>query len=203
MDGVVPEAREDLPSATDLLSMTDLRSASGVLVMAAGSTVLYINQRGWQLIRDIIDAQAVKASGGLLPAVVGEVCQHLQALRRERPQLEGEQREVSRMVDLAEHAVLVRGILLPAGRGGGQPYTLILLEPVVPRQKIPLRVRERFGFTDREEMVVKNLAKGLTNKEIASQLSITESTVKAYIKQIMRKTKCSTRTGILVQVLSA
>jgi two-component system, NarL family, nitrate/nitrite response regulator NarL len=52
-------------------------------------------------------------------------------------------------------------------------------------------------------MVVKNLAKGLTNKEIASQLSITESTVKAYIQHIMRKTKCSSRTGILVQVLSA
>jgi len=63
-------------------------------------------------------------------------------------------------------------------------------------------LKERFGFTDREEMVVQNLAKGWTNKEIASELNIAEQTVKVYIKQIMDKTRCTTRTGIVAQVLS-
>ena len=48
-------------------------------------------------------------------------------------------------------------------------------------------------------MVVHTLAMGSTNKEIASELSITVATVKAHIKHIMGKTKCSTRTGILTR----
>ena len=43
--------------------------------------------------------------------------------------------------------------------------------------------------------------KGSTNKEIACELSISISTVKTRMKHIMARTKCSTRTGILAQVL--
>jgi DNA-binding NarL/FixJ family response regulator len=49
--------------------------------------------------------------------------------------------------------------------------------------------------------VVQNLAKGWTNKEIAMELGISEPTVKAHIKNIMDKTKCTTRTAIVAQVL--
>jgi DNA-binding NarL/FixJ family response regulator len=49
--------------------------------------------------------------------------------------------------------------------------------------------------------VVQELLKGWTNKEIAAALTVTEQTIKEHIKHIMAKTKTSTRTGILVQVL--
>jgi DNA-binding NarL/FixJ family response regulator len=58
-----------------------------------------------------------------------------------------------------------------------------------------------FNLTDREQAVVENLSRGWTNKEIARELKITEQTVKEHIKHIMQKTKTSTRTGILAQVL--
>jgi DNA-binding NarL/FixJ family response regulator len=64
-----------------------------------------------------------------------------------------------------------------------------------------LHLNEAFRLRDREQMVVHTLAMGSTNKEIASELSITVPTVKAHIKHIMDKTKCSTRTGILAQIL--
>ena len=50
-------------------------------------------------------------------------------------------------------------------------------------------------------MVVQNLLKGWTNKEIANELGVTEQTIKEHIKHIMAKTKTTTRTGILVQVI--
>jgi len=66
------------------------------------------------------------------------------------------------------------------------------------------REQERAGqLTDREHDVVECLAKGWTNKEIAAELGITEPTIKAHIRNIMNKTKCSTRTGIVAQVLHA
>jgi DNA-binding CsgD family transcriptional regulator len=37
----------------------------------------------------------------------------------------------------------------------------------------------------------------LTNKEIGNALGITEPTVKAHIKHIMEKMKCTTRTAIV------
>jgi DNA-binding NarL/FixJ family response regulator len=60
---------------------------------------------------------------------------------------------------------------------------------------------ELFNLTDREQAVVQNLSRGWTNKEIATELRITEQTVKEHIKHIMQKTRTSTRTGILAQVL--
>jgi DNA-binding CsgD family transcriptional regulator len=59
------------------------------------------------------------------------------------------------------------------------------------------------GLTEREHQVVRNLVKGWTNKEIASELGITEQTVKAHIRQVMTKMGTTTRTGILSKLLSA
>jgi DNA-binding NarL/FixJ family response regulator len=75
------------------------------------------------------------------------------------------------------------------------------METVIRRETATLHAKERFQLTDREHDVVECLAKGWTNKEIAAELGITEPTIKAHIRNIMNKTKCSTRTGIVAQVL--
>jgi len=75
------------------------------------------------------------------------------------------------------------------------------MEVMGRRERVAQQVQKRFHLTNREQTVVQTLAKGLTNKEIATALGITEPTVKAHIKHIMEKTKCTTRTGIIAQVL--
>jgi len=52
------------------------------------------------------------------------------------------------------------------------------------RQKEPA---ERARLTGREEEIVKSLAKGLTNKEMAETLFISEYTVKVHVKNILGK----------------
>jgi DNA-binding NarL/FixJ family response regulator len=88
----------------------------------------------------------------------------------------------------------------------GQPRdrrarVLIILEPIARRQTIAGQGKDRFQLTHREQHVVENLAKGWTNKEIACALGITEPTVKVHMKHIMEKTKCTTRTGVLAQLM--
>lgn len=65
-----------------------------------------------------------------------------------------------------------------------------------PDEKIDISI-----FTERELEVVKAIAEGLTNKEIASQLFISEGTVKNYITSILNKTKLKHRTQIAIYYL--
>jgi len=187
----------------DVEKIAQLRGALGILVLSARCEVLHINGRGWELIHDFDNARIIKMSGGMLPCVVSEVFEDLQRIAREQFAGKGVTlTEVRRMGAATPHPILVRGLLLPGSRSGLQSRMLILLEVVGREEKTARHRKERFRFTNREDMVLQNLAKGRTNKEIASDLNIAEQTVKAYIRQIMDKTTATTRTGILAHVLA-
>jgi len=48
--------------------------------------------------------------------------------------------------------------------------------------------------------IVKYISEGWTNKEIARHLDISEHTVKEHVRHLLKKTKSTTRTGILAQI---
>lgn len=56
-------------------------------------------------------------------------------------------------------------------------------------------------FTERELGIIKAIAEGLSNKEIASKLYISEGTVKNYITTILSKTNLKHRTQIAIYYL--
>ena len=58
------------------------------------------------------------------------------------------------------------------------------------------------GYTAREMDIIKAVAEGLSNKEIASKLFITEGTVKNYITSILAKENLSHRTALAVYYLT-
>ena len=97
--------------------------------------------------------------------------------------------------------VLLRGFLLPDLQGNGDASLLILMEKIGRQTRIiPTQTAERFRLTDREQEIVKYIADGRTNKEIAHSLSISEHTVKEHVRHLLKKTKTSTRTAVLAQV---
>ena len=49
------------------------------------------------------------------------------------------------------------------------------------------RARARLGLTRREQQLVPLIGRGLTNKEIANQLNLSEQTVKNHVHRILRK----------------
>jgi len=75
----------------------------------------------------------------------------------------------------------------------GQPY----LAPAAQRQLMEL-VRKPFdprqALTTRESEVLRLIADGLSNKQIARQLQLTEGTVKGYVSQILSKLHLEDRT---------
>jgi DNA-binding NarL/FixJ family response regulator len=55
----------------------------------------------------------------------------------------------------------------------------------------------QLGLTRRERELVPMIAKGLTNKEIAVLLNISEQTVKNHVHRMIQKAGASTRLGIV------
>lgn len=70
----------------------------------------------------------------------------------------------------------------------------------IARQKtnIPnFRVRLNLGLTNREQQLVLLIGRGLTNKEIASQLQLAEQTVRNHVHRMLRKVGASDRYAVV------
>lgn len=83
-----------------------------------------------------------------------------------------------------------REMLIPALR------TVAAGEQWIPKE-VASRLASRDAFaalTPRELEVIRHLAKGFANKEIADMLNISEHTVKGYLKNILSKLKVADRT---------
>ena len=78
--------------------------------------------------------------------------------------------------------------------------------PVIETRAVSVEphVREAhpWHLSDREAAVLELLADGLTNREIAERLFVTESTVKSHIKHIFRKQGVTTRSEAIARVWS-
>jgi DNA-binding NarL/FixJ family response regulator len=59
-----------------------------------------------------------------------------------------------------------------------------------------VRIKIELGLTRRQQQLVPLIAQGLTNKEIASQLNLSEQTVKNHIHRILRRVGANDRLGV-------
>ena len=76
-----------------------------------------------------------------------------------------------------------------------QLQTVLKAEPPTP-QEIPTR-----RFTQREQQVLSGVFEGLANKQIAAELGVSESSVKATLQQLFSKTGVRTRSQLVRIVL--
>jgi DNA-binding NarL/FixJ family response regulator len=81
------------------------------------------------------------------------------------------------------------------------PGLCLLLFSYVAKRRIPLmpamNMNVQLGLTRRERELVPMIAEGLTNKEIAAQLNVSEQTVKNHIHRMIQKAGASTRLEIV------
>jgi DNA-binding CsgD family transcriptional regulator len=183
------------------LGVSEKRTGPGVLILSGSSSSKFMNRRGWQLIQEINQAQSVER-GALFPRPIMEIYSEIQKLSAEEKVNDWEQVEIRRLAGKAKRRILLRGFVFPGQQHEKTLLVVILMERVRYRE-MNLDGADGLGLTEREHQVVRNLVKGWTNKEIASDLGITEQTVKAHIRQVMTKMGTTTRTGILSKLLLA
>jgi len=81
-----------------------------------------------------------------------------------------------------------------------QPRVVLVLEREMKQPVDSTGWSEKFRLTNRESETVKYLLKGLTSKEIASEMSISPNTVKTFVKLAMAKVGASNRTGLVARI---
>jgi two-component system response regulator DevR len=77
-------------------------------------------------------------------------------------------------------------------------YVRILFDYFVSRTTASptSRTRAQTGLTRREQQLIPLIERGMTNKEIASQLNLSEQTVKNHIHRILRKVGVEDRLSV-------
>jgi DNA-binding NarL/FixJ family response regulator len=63
-----------------------------------------------------------------------------------------------------------------------------------------IRIKVRFGLSWRQQQLIALIAQGLSNKQIASELNLSEQTVKNHVHRIFRKVGASDRLSVVEKV---
>jgi DNA-binding NarL/FixJ family response regulator len=90
----------------------------------------------------------------------------------------------------ASAAEVVSAVRAVANGDGVCPpqFCAFLFRHVARERQLPnLQLRENLGLTNREQQLVWLISRGLTNKEIASQLQLAEQTVRNHVHRMLRK----------------
>jgi DNA-binding CsgD family transcriptional regulator len=197
--GVEIQKREITPTESLILagqSLQDRATRTGTIMLTSSLQLIHLDPRANYLSRRI-SAEAGHGEQGALPPQVLELCA---AVRRYGSF------QVQAVTVTGEAAgpqiIVMYGFEIPSA--GSEPSRILVLLKETRRYEWPIHhAVERFGLTRREETVVRHLAMGYTNKEIANALCIAEQTVKEHMKHLMLKTGASTRTGLLARVLAS
>jgi DNA-binding NarL/FixJ family response regulator len=92
--------------------------------------------------------------------------------------------------------VLANGIYIPCSILDSSP----VLNLAAPAKATPIRSLSKMGLTKRQIEVFKLILSGKSNKAIARDLGLTESTIKAHVKPILKTLNASSRVQAILEV---
>ena len=87
-----------------------------------------------------------------------------------------------------------RSVVLDCASWAPAPTEDIVVIAPAPCDAPTIPARPAVAFTQRERQVLATLQRGLSNKIIASELNLSQNTVKVHLSRIMRKLKTTNRT---------
>ena len=189
----------------DLHSLIESRKSPGIVILNGPGEVLHLNDPAWEILT-LLRQQGSTPETALMPKAITELCEELHTkLKGQAPASTGRRLETMRLMGTSGEGILLRASSFEGGADSPieRRRFLIVLEHITEQAVKPGDAKERFGLTHRECEIGHALTKGLTNKEIGNALGITEPTVKAHVKHIMEKMKCTTRTAIVSQLVGS
>ncbi len=172
------------------------------MLFAGTGDVLFKNSEAEALSRQIVGGAIGMEDQDVLPEEILDLCLSLRnLLESEETEESHSQHELRRVIGNADAPILLRGFPLAPHSPTDDACMLILMEKIGrERRNVPDQAKDHFRLTGREVEIVKYISEGGTNKEIAQHLDISEHTVKEHVRHLLKKTKSTTRTGILAQI---
>lgn len=173
----------------DLSQVIKRRLTPGVLIFDINNQLLYLNKEVLEMIPEM--QTVVKTERIKISKEIYNLCDQVKSTA-----------SAASTVWEVEHSGLhcsLRAFFI--GRHGEDmkpTHIMVLIERIIEKHDIDFeKARTNFKLTNRELEVLRLLCYGLTNREISEKLSISEHTVKDYIKKIMLKTEVNSRSKII------
>jgi DNA-binding CsgD family transcriptional regulator len=197
-----PERSVSRIDQSHTLSHQNSSSALGIVLMSSTGNLLYLNQAGWEGFQHLNQSSGTE-QGALVPLVIRELCAELHLALKGVPK--SERAAVGDRVKslIGPYPVRLHAARVPVSDKDTSTswQILVLIEPLTqPDRAVVQEAQQRFQLTAREQQVLERLTKGWTNKEIANDLGVAEATIKAFIKHLMEKMQCATRTGLVARL---
>lgn len=186
----------DKSAISHLKNIVSNRVPLGVVVLEETGKILYLNEEARSILLMLIHK---KIASGKDPVLLNNTITKL--LKESLGSLVAPRSTCVFSPD-NNSAYALRALPLQKPIDKGKSCIMVLIEGITVQHKFNLKeVQKRFTLTRRETEVTFCLTRGMTNKEIASALSLSPATVHGYIKQIMKKLRTTTRAGIVGKVM--
>ena len=185
-----------------LLDLIRKRQSPGILIIDRNGQLRYSNQEILVLLPNLLETDREGNPQANIPAEIFRICTVAKgttaADENDLPQ--DITTDCSLMVGGKEQVFSLRAFTVGGiGSNREDGYIMVLIERVVEKHTYNFeKVQNDHHLSAREMDVIKSLAQGLSNKEIAKKLYISEHTVKDHLKNIMAKMQVSSRNEILV-----
>ena len=190
----------------DIMQIASNRSAPGIILLGRSGKLIYCNGLGQKVLRELVPPEKKngpkpKGRSIKLPPLIKKL--HAGILSNgKKPSV-----TVIPMTGREDYyCVSAHRVRPPVGFDTGikQPLTVVMLiEHFIPNRKNHQSLNfKRYNLSKQQVKIAILLKKGLTNKEMAQNLSISTETVHDHIAGIMKKLGVTTRCGIVGEVFS-
>jgi ATP/maltotriose-dependent transcriptional regulator MalT len=184
----------------NLFDIIKNRSAPGILIFDMNNKLLYSNNEALAMIPGLLQTtDAVKDEKQQVPEEIYDLCNIVRREATEKKPPSAENPNCTILHGKEGFIYSLRAFCMGFQSINKNPtHIMVLLEKVVEKHRVDYeKVKIKFKLTKRETDVLIFICEGLTNKEISSELSICEYTVKDHIKKIMRKMDVGSRSEII------
>lgn len=181
---------------------------SGLLLLSLTQDILFITPDASQILDRLLQCDSPTSSDVPLPSIIRDMCDDLAAAwYRSRTKRGWPTMQMRKVTPLLELKLQLGGYVIPER---GYPPTcrlLIIFETLMhalPSDNVQATeslISLQPLLTTRQEAVARGLMRGLTNKELASELSLSTHTVKDYVRIIMAKLNVTTRSGLVARLI--
>ena len=175
------------------------RTQPGILIFKQHRKLVFINNEAVNFLKGINRKNKPSKNPDEIPHEVLKICRSLKKISASGSESPCCNASIGHDGQLYSIRALP---LFHAGRKNKSSHTMVIIERGTPRRNIDIeKVKAKFNLAKREAEVVEGIVKGFTNREIASDLCLSEYTVKDYIKRIMNKLGVTCRTLIFCRVI--
>ena len=189
----------------DLKEILERRSAPGLLLFDLKGKLHYLN----------LEARGILASFGITPLQLKRglnpssttlsqlLIDVIDQFGRQHT-IKSSKKFLSGLIKEADQPHSWRAFSIGSEKGKALPaHVVVLIEKITGKREVdPQRLIKRYKISHREVEVCQLICEGLSNKDIADRLFVSEYTVKDHIKHIMAKLEVKSRNQIVAALLN-